>query len=130
MDFLKTIGAKIISGIVGLAVIAGAISWWQMDPSTKHTLLAGTGRILGWLGVFLVVPWATFFLIGRVARLESNAAGGALVLVYTAAEATLLAWLFDWSIRGAMGWTFFAAATLLAGVYNLLTCDWLAERVS
>lgn len=130
MEFLKTIGAKVVSGMVGLAVVAGAISWWQMDASTKDMLLTGTGRILSWLGVVLVIPWATFFLIGRVARLESNAAGGALVLAYTAAEAALLAWLFDWSIHSAMPLTFFAAAVLLAGVYNLLTCDWLAERIT
>ena len=130
MEFLRTIGAKVVSGMVGLAVVAGAISWWQMDASTKDMLLTGTGRIVSWLGLVLVIPWATFFLIGRVARLESNAAGGALVLAYTAAEAALLAWLFDWSIRGAMPWTFFMAAALLAGVYNLLTCDWLAERLT
>ena len=39
-------------------------------------LLTGTGRILSWLGIVLVVPWATFAIIGRVAKFESNAAGG------------------------------------------------------
>jgi hypothetical protein len=42
----------------------------------------------------------------------------------------LLAWLFGWTVKGAMPWTFFIAATLLAGVYNLFTCDWIAEKVS
>jgi FtsH-binding integral membrane protein len=128
MDFLKTVGGKIVGGLVGLAVLAAGISWWQMDPSTRQMLLSGTGHIVSWFGVVLFVPWATFFLIGKVAKLESNAAGGALVLGYTVLEAILLAWLFSWKIHGPTAITFFAAAGLIAGVYNLLACDWIAER--
>jgi hypothetical protein len=130
MDFLKTIGGKIVTGLMAIAVIAAAISWWEMDDSTKHTLLSGTGKIVAWFGIVIAVPWASFFLIGRVAKLESNAAGGALVALLTTVEAVLLAWLFGWGVRGATSWTFFAAATLIAGVYNLFTCDWIAEKVS
>jgi hypothetical protein len=130
MDFLKGVAGKVVTGLVALAVIATAISWWQMDESTRSTLLTGAGRILAWLGVVLVVPWASFFLIGRVARLESNGAGAALVMGYTVIEAAVLAWLFDWSVRGAAPWVFFAAATLFAGVYNLFACDWIAEKVA
>jgi hypothetical protein len=83
---------------------------------------------VAWLGLVLAVPFASFFVIGKVARLDSNAAGAALVLVLTAAEAVTLAWLFDWSVRGAAPWVFFTAATLLAGVYNLFACDWIAEK--
>ena len=130
MDFLKGIAGKIVTGLVALAVIATAISWWQMDESTRSALLGGAGRIFGWLGVVLVVPFASFFLIGKVARMESNAAGATLVFMLTAAEAAVLAWLFDWSIRGAAPWVFFTAATLFAGVYNLFACDWIAEKAT
>ena len=130
MDFVKGVAGKVVTGLVALAVIATAISWWQMDESTRSALLTGAGRILAWLGVVLAVPWASFFLIGRVARLESNGAGAALVVAYTAVEAAVLAWLFDWSVRGAAPWVFFAAATLFAGVYNLFACDWIAEKVA
>jgi FtsH-binding integral membrane protein len=130
MDFLKTIGGKVVTGLMAIAVIAAAISWWEMDASTKDKLLSGTGKILGWFGIVIALPWASFFLIGRVAKLESNAAGGAFVALLTALEAVLLAWLFNWAVKGAMPWTFFAAATLLAAVYNLFTCDWIAEKVS
>jgi hypothetical protein len=130
MDFLKSVGGKIVGGLVALAVAAGAISWWQMDPASRQAILSGAGRLAAWFGVVVFLPWAGFFLIGRVARLESNAAGAALVLGFTAAEAAVLAWLFDWSIAGATAWVFYAAAVLVAGVYNLLTCDWIAERVA
>ena len=129
MEFLKTIGGKIAAGVVALAVIAGAISWWQMSPGTRDGLLRGTGHILAWLGVVLAVPWAAFFLIGRVGKMDSNAAGAALVTGITVLEAVLLGTLFGWH-HDAMGWTFLIAAVLLAGVYNLFTCDWIAEKVT
>jgi len=130
MDFLKSVAGKVVTGLVALAVIATAVSWWQMDESSRDALLRGAGRVLAWFAVVLVVPWASFFLIGRVARMESNAAGGTLVLLLTAAEAALLAWLFDWSVSGPAPWVFFGAAALFAGVYNLFTCDWIAEKAA
>jgi FtsH-binding integral membrane protein len=128
MDFLKTVTGKVVGGLVGLAVIAAGISWWRMDAATRYLLLTGTGRIVSWAGIVLIVPWATFFLIGWVARFERNSAGAALVVTYTAAEALLLAWLFHWSVPSPTAWTFFAVGTLFAGVDTLFTCDWIAER--
>ena len=130
MDFLKTVGGKVVTGVVVLAVIVGAVSWWQMEPATRDAILSGTGKIAAWLGCVLLIPWASFFLIGRVARLDSNAAGATLVAAMTAAEAAVLAWLFGWSIAGAAPWVFFITATLFAGVYNLFACDWIAEKAA
>ena len=79
MDFLKSVTGKIVSGLVALAVIAAAISWWQMEPQTRHLLLAGSGKIASWFLAVLLLPWATFFVIGRVGKFESNFAGAALV---------------------------------------------------
>ena len=130
MDFLKGVAGKVVTGMVALAVIATAVSWFQMDSDSRAALLTGTGRVVAWLGVVLIVPWASFPMIGRVGRMDSNAAGATLVLLYTAAEAVVLAWLFEWSIGGAAPWVFFAAATLFAGVYNLFAFDWIAEKTA
>ena len=130
MEFLKTITGKIVSGVVALVVVATLISWFTADPRTRQMLLAGAGRIASWFAIMLLVPWASFFVIGRVARLRSNTAGAVLVGAYTLIEALVLAWLFNWTIAGATAWVFFTAAVLLAGVYNLFACDWIAEKVS
>jgi FtsH-binding integral membrane protein len=129
MDFLKTIGGKVATGLVALAVIAGGISWYEMDPATRHEIVSGTMKIVAWFAVMLFLPWVTFFIIERIARLESNLAGGILVLSYTVIEAIVLAWLFSWSIKGPTAIGFFCAAVLLAAAYNLLTCDWIAEKL-
>src|SRR5581483_11988388 len=128
MDFLKGIAGKVIGGGVALGVISLGIAWRQTDPGTRSAILGATGRIAAWRGVVIVLPWASFFVIGRVARADSNAAGAALVAVYTIAEAVLLAWLFHWTITGATAWTFAAVGALFAAAYNLFACDWIAER--
>ena len=130
MDLLKTVTGKVVAGVVTLAVVAAGISWWQMDPATRQMLLSGTGKIVSWFGILLLLPWATFFVTTWVAKLESNAAGAAMVAAYTLVEAVLLAWLFNWHVNGATAWTFLVAGTLLAGVYNLLACDWIAEKLT
>jgi FtsH-binding integral membrane protein len=129
MDFLKTIGGKVATGLVALAVIAGGISWYEMDPATRHEIVSGTMKIAAWFGIVIFLPWVTFFVIGGVARMESNLAGGVLVFAYTAIEAVLLAWLFSWSLKGPTAIGFFCAAALVAAAYNLLTCDWIAEKI-
>lgn len=130
MDLLKTVTGKVVAGAVALAVIAGGISWWRMDEATRQMLLSGSGKIVSWLLVVLFAPWATFFLTTWVAKRESNAAGAALVAAYTMFEALLLAWLFHWNIPGATAWTFLVVGALFAAVYNLLVCDWLAEKLA
>jgi hypothetical protein len=129
MDLLKTVTGKVVGGMVALAVVTAGISWWRMDAATKHMLLAATGRIVSWAGIVLLVPWVTFFIVGWVAKFQSNFAGGVLVAVYTLLEACFLGWSFHWSLPGATAWTFFAVGTLLAAGYNLLVCDWLAEKM-
>jgi hypothetical protein len=129
MDFLKTVTGKIVGGIASLVVVIAAISWWRMDAGTKSWLLNNTGKIVSWFGVILLLPWATFFVSTWVGRMEKNAAGAALVFAYTALEAIMLLWLFDWHPGGGVAWSFFAVGVLVAGVYNLLVCDWIAERM-
>src|SRR4051812_11638385 len=130
MDLLKTVTGKVVAGAVALAVVAAGISWWQMDESTRQMLISGTGRIISWLLVVLFAPWATFFVTTWIAKRDSNAAGAALVAAYTVLETLLLAWLFNFAIHGATAWTFLGAAGLFAAVYNLLVCDWLAEKLA
>jgi hypothetical protein len=129
MDFLKTVTGKVVGGLVALVVILTALSWYRMDDSTKHMLIAGTGHIISWLGIVLVVPWVGFAGIGWVAKLESNAAGAVLVGALTILETVLLAWLFSWGVSGSAAWTFLILGGLIAGLYNLLTCDWIAEKI-
>jgi hypothetical protein len=130
MDFFKTVAGKVVGGMVGLVVVIAAISWWRMDDSTRHALLGGTGRIVSWLAIVALLPWATFFVTGWVAKLQTNLSGGLLVAGYTLLEVLVLMWLFSWRIHGTAAWSFVAVGGLLAAVYNILVCDWIAEKMT
>ena len=130
MDFLKTVGGKIAGGVVVLAVGAAGLAWYETDPATKHAVMTGIGRILGWVLLVAAMPWAGFGLVGWVAKMDTNASAAGLIVAITAVQATVLAWLFNFHAGGATVWTVYVAAVLIAGVYNLLACDWIAERVA
>ena len=129
MDFLKSTAGKIVTGLIALVVIAGVIFLITMDPAVRSRLIDGAGKIAAWIGIVLVLPWATFAIIARVARLQSNRAGAILIFIYTGLETAGLAWLFDWHLTGHGPITFLILGGLLAAVYNLLTCDWIAEKL-
>lgn len=120
---------KVVVGVLSLAIVLAGISWWQADPATRSALIDGIGRIAGWIMAVLVMPWSMFLVIGRVAKMDSNAAGVALVGGLTLLEAVALAWLFDFHVSGGAAWSLAIAAVLIAGVYNTFTCDWIAEKV-
>ncbi|HEX8911229.1 MAG TPA: hypothetical protein VF796_02635 [Humisphaera sp.] len=130
-----TVTGRIVGGIVTAGVLAGGIALWRMEPAQWDSLKSGTGSVLsftaklvGWVLAVGVLPWATFFLSTYAARFSRNVAGVVLVGLYTAVGVAGLLWLFDWSLHGATAWVFFVAATLIALVYNVLICDWIAER--
>jgi hypothetical protein len=128
VDFLKTVVGKLVTGAVILAVFGAGLAWYQMPASDRSAIAGGAGRIVGWTVLVIAIPWAIFFIIQRIAKMDSNAASGAFILMLTVLEAVGLAWMFGFTIDGGAAWTFFAVGVVLAGVYNLLTCDWIAER--
>jgi len=130
MEFFKSITGKIVTGLVGLAVVAGGISWWSATPETKEMLISGSGKIIAWFGIVLVLPWVTFFFTQLAAKRDTNIAGAVLVMCYTIPELLLLAWLFKWHVPNVTAWVFLILGGLVAAAYNLFTCDWLAEKVA
>jgi hypothetical protein len=126
---MSGIAGKIVAGLMAMGVVLVGISWWQADPATRSAVIDGIGRVLGWTFAVVAVPWALFAFVGWVARKKSNAAGMALVGAITVIEAVALLWLFGWSMPGNAAWSLAVAGVLLAGVYNVFACDFIAEKV-
>lgn len=129
MKWLQGIGGKILTAGLVLGVGVAGYGWYQADPATRSLVLSSVGKIIGWLLAVILIPWASFLVIGWVAKKDSNAAGVVLVGAMTIAEAIGLLWLFDFGLSGGAAWSLVIAAVLLALVYNVFTCDWIAEWI-
>jgi Kef-type K+ transport system membrane component KefB len=129
MDFFKSIGGKIASGVVGLLVVIAAISYYMATPETRASVIGGIFSVLGWLLLVVAAPWALFLVIQWVEKFKSNAVSFAFVALLTIVEAVVWFWLWNWTMGSAVAWTFSIGAVLLAGVYNVFTSDWIAEQM-
>lgn len=120
----------IAGGFIGLGVIAGGITWFQMTPAERSEMMGSVLRILGWLGIVLVLPWATYFLTLLAAKRDNNRMAVMLILAYTAIEALVLFYLLGFHPGTSTAWVFVAVGILFAAGYNLLSCDFIADRLS
>ena len=77
MEFLKTVTGRVVTGLaaVGGDRRGGFPGGRWIRPPVRTRWFRGMGRILAWFGIMLVWPWASFAIIARVAKLESNLAG-------------------------------------------------------
>ena len=128
MDLLKGIVGKVVTGAIVLAVVAALIAWFQMPAAERADIVSEIGRLIGWAALVLAAPWAMILLIARVAKVGSNPAGIAFVGATTIIELALLGWLLHWHVAGGAAWIGVIACGVIAAAYNILACDWIAER--
>ena len=129
MDLVKSTTGKVVTAALVLGVGAGGYAWFGMTADERGALAGALGRVALWVGVVLVLPFGTFFLSTGASRANSNAAGAALVAGYVCTAVLLMAALAGWHLPdGSIGWTAAVLGVLVAGVYDLLACDWIADK--
>jgi hypothetical protein len=124
---LSRVGEKVL-GWIALAIVALlAIAIYQMPSDTKAAIWSGLWRSLAWVGLAAAVPWSAALIIRRVAQAETNWAGVGLIaglcLVDVIAAALLMT---GWPV-GGWGWFAGLGALALAGTYNFLVAEYLAD---
>lgn len=127
----KHVGGKVLNaalGVVSVLTVAGAGLWFWQHPEQLSALGALVRKVLIWLGIVLVLPWATFLATAWVVKKESNGAAGALLLTLTAIDVVAALALADWSVKGTLSWLVLILGFLSAGVYNFVVCDYQAAR--
>lgn len=124
---LGRLSEKII-GWVALALIVGlGVAVWQMPAETKGAVWSGIWRSAAWLGIAAIVPWSARLFIRRVLEVGENWAGVALLAGYSAAD--IVAGIMLMTVWPTGGWSWFGCFALLglAGTYNYLVTEYVAE---
>ena len=124
----KYVGGRVLTAVLAVSVF-GAGLWFWKHPEHLELIWRIIKYVLVWLGVVLVLPWATFFVTTWVVAKESNAAAGVMLFGYVVADAALALYLLG-GVAGhdALTWMVLFLGFLSAGVYNFLVCEYLAAR--
>lgn len=123
----KYVGGKFLTAILVVAVgLTGY--WFYKNPEQIENLWHVIKGSLVWLGFVAVLPWALFFAPGMVLKTGSNLAAAAMLVVYLILDILMALWLAGWHIQGTLTWGVVILGFLVAGVYNFMVCDFLAEH--
>src|SRR5262245_6311392 len=121
------VGGRILTALLVVAVGLSGF-WFYQHPEHIQTLWLVIRGCLLWIGFVLILPWSLFFLPRVAARSETNLAAAALLIVYLLIDALVALHLAGWSISGALHGAVLVLGFMMAGLYNYLVCDFLAEQ--
>lgn len=124
----KYVGGKVLTAIL---VVGAALTgfWFYQHPDDLDYLWGVLRCVLAWLGIVLVLPWAGFFLMPWVMKLDTNVASGLLLVGYLFIDVVVALALSGWSVAGTLTWMVLILGFLAAGVYNFLVCGFHAHRL-
>lgn len=127
---LGRLGEKVLGWIALALVVCGAIAVWQMPGETKAAIWSAVWRTAVWFGLSAGWPWTAQLCIRRIAAAETNWAGVGLIAALTLGNVVLALLLMTGWPAGAWGWISALSALALAGTYNFLVTEYLAERAA
>lgn len=117
-----------VLGYVALAIVVlVGIAIYQMPAETKGAIWSGIWRSIVWVVLAAGVPWCAALFIRRILEINTNWAGIGLVAGLTLADLILgIVLMTGWP---SGGWTWAAAigALAVAGTYNYLVAEYLAD---
>ena len=124
----KYFGGKVLTAV--LVVLAfGCGLWAWKHPEELAAIGHALKYIAIWLGLALVLPWASFPLVPWIVRRDSNRVAAALLVGLVVLDALAAWWLSDFSITGVLAHMSCVLGLLCAAVYNYVVCNFLADRI-
>jgi hypothetical protein len=123
------VGGRVLTAILVVAS-AGAVIYFWRNPDNLAAIWGAVKYALVWLGIVLVLPWATFFVTPWVVSKESNFAAGLMLFGYALAD-VIVAFLLVGGVRGIsfLGWCVLLLGFLSATVYNFIVCEYQATQL-
>jgi hypothetical protein len=124
---LSRLSEKVLGWVALLLLIGIAYAIYKTPGETKAAIWSGIWRSVFWVAIVAAVPWASRFAMSRIMEIGSNWAafalvGGLLIVDIVAALVLMTGWP-----GGGWSWFICLAALAVAGTYNYLVTEYLAE---
>lgn len=117
-----------ITGVVFALLVALGVTLWRMDPATRAAIWNGIWKTAAWFALAAALPWGGRLFIARIAEVGTNWAGVALLAGYTVLEIVIALLLMGGLPSGGWAWAGALVSLGLAGSYNYLVTEYLAEQ--
>jgi hypothetical protein len=125
---LGRLSEKVLS-LIALALLVGlGVAIYEMGSAGRQALWNGIWRTCAWVAIAAVLPWSARLFIGRLVEIGSNWAGAAVIGAYILVDVIAGAVLLNGLPSGGWGWVAALAALAVAGTYNFLVAEYLAEQ--
>ena len=124
---LGRLGEKMLGWIALGLLIFLAIAIWRMDPVVRTAIWQGIWRTILWVVIAAALPWSARFFIRRILDVGSNWAGVGLLAALLAINVIAGLLLMTGWPASFWGWVAALAALAVAGTYNYLVTEYLAE---
>jgi FtsH-binding integral membrane protein len=119
---------KVLTLIALALVVLAGVAIYRMAPQTRQAIWAGIWRTVAWFVLAAGLPWVGKLFIGRLLEIGSNWAGVVLLSVLTLVDAMVGLILMRGWPSGGWSWLAALAALAVAGLYNYLVAEYLAEK--
>ena len=119
---------KVLSLVALALVVLCGVAIYRMEPQTRQAIWAGIWRTVVWIVLVAGLPWISRLFIGRLLEVGSNWAGVVLLGLLTLVDAVVGLILVQGWPSGGWSWLAALAALAVAGLYNYLVAEYLAEQ--
>jgi hypothetical protein len=128
LGILGKLGDKILTMIALALVLLGAYALYRLGPEGRGALWAGIVNTIAWVVIAAAVPWSSKAFIRRLLATGTNWAGVAAIAAYTLVDLIAGRVLMGGWPASGWGWVAGLAALAVAGSYNYLVTEYVAEQ--
>ncbi|TWT45723.1 hypothetical protein RAS1_21520 [Phycisphaerae bacterium RAS1] len=119
---------KIVTGVVFALLVVLGVTLWRMDPATRTAIWNGIWKTAAWCVLAAALPWSGRLFIARVSEIGTNWAGAGLIGAYVLIDVVAALLFMGGLPGGGWAWTATLVGLGLAGSYNYLVTEYLAEQ--
>jgi hypothetical protein len=124
----KYVGGKVVTALCIVATGA-ALLWFYKHPEDAKALWQAVKYSIAWIGFAAALPWASYAVLPKVLKMESNAMSLVLLAMLSLCDVLMALWLCGWHVNGAMAWSVLLLGFIAAGAYNFVVCESLARQL-